>query len=270
MAITDIQRGICRLIAANRMEREDGYVAGGTALNLLIESPRLSRDIDLFHDTREALASTWDADRGLLESNGYTIRVVRERPTFVEAIVGKGAKSVVMQWTCDSAYRFFPLMRHEDLGLTLHPLDLATNKALALVGRLEARDWIDFIQCHHKVQEAGYLIWAACGKDPGFGPEVVLNEAMRAGRYTQAEIDELSFCGPAPDAGALSRQWADMLQECGRVIGRLPPDEAGKCVLEVGGKLFRGDSEELPRALEADRIRFHSGSIRGAFPEFLG
>ena len=28
----------------------------------------------------------------------------------------------------------FPLLEHEQLGLTLHPFDLATNKVLALVG----------------------------------------------------------------------------------------------------------------------------------------
>lgn len=48
----------------------------------------------------------------------------------------------------DSANRFFPLQPHEDLGLTLHPFDLATDKVPALVGRLEVRDWIDVIASH--------------------------------------------------------------------------------------------------------------------------
>ena len=33
------------------------------------------------------------------------------------------------------------------MGLALHPFDLATNKVLALVGRLEARDWVDVLTC---------------------------------------------------------------------------------------------------------------------------
>ena len=37
--------------------------------------------------------------------------------------------------TC--SFRFFPLVEHEELGLTLHPFGLATNKVLALIGRLE-------------------------------------------------------------------------------------------------------------------------------------
>ncbi len=79
-----------------------------------------------------------------------------------------------MQWSRDSAFRFFPLVRHDELGLTLHPFDLATNKVLALIGRLEARDWIDVINCHDRIQPLGYLAWAACGKDPGFSPASVL------------------------------------------------------------------------------------------------
>jgi len=41
----------------------------------------------------------------------------------------------------------FPLVEHAELGLALHPFDLATNKVLALVGRAEPRDWIDAIHC---------------------------------------------------------------------------------------------------------------------------
>ncbi|NQT83092.1 hypothetical protein HQ563_08715 [bacterium] len=59
--------------------------------------------------------------------------------------VAQGEDSVLIQWTRDSAYRFFPLVQHEEFGLVLHPFDLATNKTLALVGRLEVRDWIDLI-----------------------------------------------------------------------------------------------------------------------------
>ena len=31
------------------------------------------------------------------------------------------------------------------MGLVLHPLDLATNKILAMAGRMEPRDWIDVL-----------------------------------------------------------------------------------------------------------------------------
>jgi hypothetical protein len=43
-----------------------------------------------------------------------------------------------------------------------------TNKLLALVGRVEVRDWIDIIESSERIQPLGYLAWAACGKDPGY------------------------------------------------------------------------------------------------------
>ena len=132
MALTDLQRTICRLIAENRIASGESYVAGGVALAELTGASRISRDIDLFHDTDEALESSWRADRQLLAGHGFSITVLRERPSFVEAEVGRQGDSVRMEWARDSSFRFFPLVRHPDLGLTLHPVDLATNKVLAL------------------------------------------------------------------------------------------------------------------------------------------
>ena len=74
MALTESQRAICRLIARQR-----------------------SRDIDLFHDTNEAVAASWAADRKLLEADGYQVRTQREREAFVEAVVSRGGESMVMQ-----------------------------------------------------------------------------------------------------------------------------------------------------------------------------
>src|SRR5258706_9530673 len=59
VALTALQRSICQLLAASRLAAGESYVAGGVALNELLHAPRLSHDIDLFHDTDEALARTW-------------------------------------------------------------------------------------------------------------------------------------------------------------------------------------------------------------------
>ncbi len=266
MALTVFQRHVCRLIATRRIEQGESYVAGGVALNALTGAARISRDIDLFHDTQAALQATWAADRTLLEADGLDVNVLRERPTYVEAQVRRGTESVLMQWAQDSAYRFFPLARHDDLGLTLHPFDLATNKVLALVGRLEARDWIDVITCHERIQPLGYLAWAACGKDPGFNPASILEQAGRSARYSNDEVRGLSFEGPPPDAAALSRTWHAMMEEAREIAERLPPEHAGTCVLGGDGDLFRGGPSALAGAMADGLLRFHAGRIRGAFP----
>jgi hypothetical protein len=269
MALTTLQRDICKLIAAHRLENGESYVAGGAALNAAIAAPRISRDLDLFHDTREALAATWDADRRLLETRGYRVQTLRERPAFVEAAVSRDAESVLLQWAQDSAYRFFPLVRHEELGLTLHSFDLATNKVLALVGRVEPRDWVDTLACHERLQPFGFLAWAACGKDPGFSPRAILEHAARSTRYSAEEIATLSFEGDAPDAGDLSRRWRQALRDAEEIVALLPAEQAGNAVLDARGNLYRGAATNITRDLARGDICFHGGAIRGAWPRIV-
>jgi Nucleotidyl transferase AbiEii toxin, Type IV TA system len=266
VAVTAFQRRLCKLLAATRIASGESYVAGGVALNELLATPRRSRDIDLFHDTDAALQSSWEADRALLNANGYDVTVLRERATFVEARVSSGHDRVLVEWARDSAFRFFPLLEHADLGLVLHPFDLATNKVLALVGRLEPRDWIDVLECDARLQPLGYLAWAACGKDPGFGPKGILEEAARGARYSETEIATLDFEGEPPDAGELGRRWHTMLATAGDIVDALPAAEAGRCVLDDQGNLVRHAPSSLRGALAQGSLRFHAGSIRGALP----
>ncbi len=266
MALTAFQRDVCRAIAETRLRLGESYVAGGAALNELLAAPRVSRDVDLFHDTDEALAASWQADRLALEGQGYALSVIRERPTFVEAEVRRGSDVVVVQWARDSAYRFFPLVEHPDLGLALHPFDLATNKVLALVGRLEPRDFIDTLTCDRLLQPLGYLAWAAAGKDPGFSPPAILEEAARGARYSQEELAGLDFDSGRPDAAALSREWRAALNAARAVVGVLPAQEVGHAVLDGAGRLFRGTPDELRNALAAGAVRYHPGRIKGAMP----
>jgi hypothetical protein len=269
MALTEFQRGVCRIIAANRVRGGESYVAGGAALSTITASPRISRDIDLFHDSGEAVVATWEADRRLLASRGYAVDLRRQFAGFVEAIVSQSGEQVILQWVRDSAYRFFPLIEHEDFGLTLHPFDLAVNKVLALVGRVEPRDWIDIHHCHERIQRLGLLAWAGCGKDPGLSPSFILEQAGRSAHYSQAEIDKLEFAGPPPDAAALSRRWLAMMDEARRIVDALPAERAGTCVLDASGALFQGGLPELRLALAQGALRFHAGALRGALPKMI-
>ena len=270
MALTDLQRRICRLLAQNRIASGESYVAGGVALNEAIAATRLSRDIDLFHDTDEALEASWQADRASLESQGFDVRVVRERPTFVEAEVADGDQRARVEWARDSAVRCFPLRQHDDFGLTLDPFDLATNKVLALVGRLEVRDWVDVIACDAAVQPLGYLAWAASAKDPGFGPGAILETAARSSRYSVEEVAGLAFDGPPPDAAELSRSWHRILEQARSTIVQLPPEGIGTCVLDGAGGLLRTPPDQLGDVLRAGRVSFHRGRIGGAVPRIVG
>lgn len=246
MALTELQHAICRLLA----------------------ELRIRSDIDLFHDTEEAVTAAWDADRERLERHRFAVRTLRERPGFVEAEVAKDGERVRMEWVRDSAYRFFPLVEHAELGLTLHPLDLATNKLLAVVGRREVRDWVDLLECDGRLQPLGYLAWAACGKDPGFSPSSLLQHAARTGQYAPVEIAELVFAGPPPDPAELAHEWQDALEKARAIVALLPPDTAGTCVILRGEGLCRLEPSGLQQALAASQVEFRRGSIRGALPTF--
>lgn len=248
MALSALQLRVCRLLAEQR------------------RSARISRDVDLFHDDEEALRSSWQADRATLADAGLPPSVLREMRGFVEAELSDGSAKVVVQWARDSAFRFLPLVEHADLGLTLHPLDLATNKVLAAVGRLEVRDWVDLIESCEKLQPLGCLAWAACAKDPGFSPASIVEHCARTGRYSQAEVDSLAFAGERPDAADLGRRFRGLLDSARAVVAALPPAEAGTLVLDARGEPFRGDPRETRSAVERGELRFHRGCLRGAWP----
>ena len=58
MALTVFQEEILRLLAHNRVVNAESYVADGLALNYKLSTPRLSRDIDIFHDSKAAMVYT--------------------------------------------------------------------------------------------------------------------------------------------------------------------------------------------------------------------
>ena len=256
MALTALQRRICQLVAARR-DDASSYVAGGIALNAVTSSSRVSFDIDLFHDSKEAVMESARRDRAALVDAGLAITEVRDVPGFVEVEARDAADAVLVQWAADSAFRFFPLERHPDLGWTMHPLDLATNKVCALVGRVEVRDWLDTLTCHERIQPLGLLAWAATGKDAGLNPRFILGEAARTARYSRAELATLAFEGEAPDIEERFGVWR----------AAMPASELGACVLNLDGTPFRGTPSELMEAIRRHDVLFHQGAIRGAIPK---
>jgi hypothetical protein len=220
----------------------------------------------VFHDTTEAVAASWDRDRQTMDASGYRVVPLRERAGFVQATVSLSSESLLVEWMHDSAYRFFPLVEDDDLGLTMHPFDLAINKVLALVGRLEVRDWIDVLACDAQLQPFGYLVWAACGKDPGFSPQALLGHARRTTHYAADEVASLAFDGAPPDVAALSQQWRRSLEEGAAIVAALPAEHIGTVVLTAAGDLARADASGLRDTVNRGALRFHPGRVGGAWP----
>ena len=180
MPLTDYQAILARLLSENRTF--DSYLAGGAAILIEPNTMRYSRDLDYFHDSEARVAAAYSSDRGLLENAGYAVNVDLNQPGFVRAIVRKDGQATKIEWARDSDWRFMPTLRDDRVGYVLHPVDLATNKVLALAGRDEPRDVLDALHLHRHVLVLGALCWAACGKDPGFTPLSLLELLRRRGR----------------------------------------------------------------------------------------
>ena len=83
MPLSELQAAVLRLLAAHRNPESD--VARAAVLN--VEGPRVSEDIDIFHDREEAVARSADADAAVLSAYGFSIRWIRREPGIHVAII---------------------------------------------------------------------------------------------------------------------------------------------------------------------------------------
>ncbi len=259
MPISDVQMELLRCIAANRSP--ESYLAGATVLNRASGSPRFSQDIDLFHDLADSVTLCAEQDAATLAEAGYAIEWILRTGTFHRAVVTLHGQQVKVEWAQDSAFRFFPVQKDVFCGYRLHDADAATNKVLALANRSEIRDFVDVLHLHQTYLTLGALVWAACGKDPGFTPEFLLDQVSRHTAYTQADVDRLQLKAPL-DLKLLKRKWLDALREAQKLVESLPTTEIGCFYLDQTQAPVNPD----PSADEFPLLLRHCGSVRGAWP----
>jgi len=259
MPLSRIQAEALRTVAANRSP--DSYVAGATVLHRAEDSPRFSQDIDLFHDLEESVAKSAEADAAALTAAGYDFEWIMRTPSFHRALISTDAEQMKIEWAQDSAYRFFPVQEDALCGYRLHEADAAVNKVLALAGRQEVRDFVDVLHLHATYLSLGAMAWAACGKDPGFTPEFLLDQTGRHVAYRQTDLDRLSLREPL-DLQELKRKWLQALDDARRLVAALPPAELGCLYLDADGIPLTPD----PDSPEFPKLTRHKGCIRGAWP----
>jgi hypothetical protein len=260
MALTPLQRRILQTIAKNRSP--DSHVAGGAAL--MANAKRVSDDIDIFHDAREAVERSVQLDAAALKAAGFRVNIHRRGEAFFEAEVSDEAgETVRLQWAMDSAVRFFRAVKDETFGYRLHELDLAVNKVLAMAGRREPRDYYDVIRLHQAGIPLAALAWAAPAKDPGYTPELIIDEINRNSNYPEerlrAEINAPDLPGP--------RLMKEILlaasREARELFLRLPLDQVGHLYMDAKGRALLPD----PAGVRDGRLRLHGAAIHGAWPD---
>lgn len=224
MPLTDFQGRLARLLAVNRTP--DNYLCGGAALHLLPNTLRYSNHLDYFQDSEPRVASAFAEDSALLRASGYEVQVEVSLPGYIRAVIQQGDERTKVEWARDSSWRFLPTLPDEWVGYRLHPVDLAINKLLALVGRDEPRDFLDVCFTHHRILPLGAQCWAASGKDPGFSPLSLLELLRRRGKYHPGDFAPLALAQPI-DLPAMKAEWLEMLARAEAFIESRPAQEAG-------------------------------------------
>lgn len=254
MPLSSFQKEVLALLASNR--NPESYVAGAAIVNMTPQSPRFSRDIDIFHDPQTSVAISSQADINVLRAHGLQVELLLQRPSFVRASVKNALEGVKLEWAIDTAFRFFPVVRDPVFGYRLHEIDAAINKSLALAGRTEIRDVIDMLTIHDTLLHLGACCWAACGKDPGFTPDLILELISRNARMSPDLLAQQILAEPI-DPKKIKLRWIAALRDAHDLIQKMNPEELG--CLYINSK---GEVSHTPQPKDKP----HFGSVRGCWP----
>ena len=256
MPLTPFQSQVLRLLAKNRSAQS--YVAGGIALNAR-ENVRWSADVDLFHDVEQAVIQSSEADIQTLRQAAYSVRQDIWTPAFRRARVARAEDGVKLEWCQDAAWRFFPIEPDEVLGWRLHRFDALTNKALAMAGRAETRDLVDIV-ANAEEHPLPAVIWAACAKEPGYNPLLLLNQMQRNSRINPAELREM---GARYEPQALKVRWLALAEAAQSQIERAAAagTEPGVAFLNPDGRIGWFD---VPGCTA------HKAVLGGSLPRLVG
>ena len=257
MPLNEFQRVVLGVLSRGRAP--DRHLAGGAVLHKDPTSPRFTRDLDLFHDREELVGSTFLSDSKRLQSNGYHVELTLSQPGYIRAIVSCEGQSTRVDWAHDSAWRFMPPQRIPNVGHALHPVDISVNKVLALAGRDEPRDFLDINYINREIISLGALCWAACGKDPGFSPTMLLESLARKGRIRQQDIDRLELAAPI-DVETLKREWIGSLEAARKLVRSLPAEEAG-CLY------WQESTRKFVTPNNGGKLRRHFATEGGVIPQ---
>lgn len=264
MPLSEFQKTVLAVLAKNRSP--ESHFAGGVISNVTDASPRFSRDFDIFHEIAGDVVRASEADIDSLRRADFEVEPAprfdewTREATFRTARVRSASGEVLaIDWAADSAFRFFPIVQDPVLGWRLHHFDAATNKALTLAARTEARDYIDILDAHVQFPLSA-ICWAACGKDPGFTPLSLLSMMRRFARVDPVELEKIQ--ARPIDPVALKNTWISISDEAEfrmtTLADRQPEVPIGVAFVDASGH---------PRWIGDDpALQIHAPSLRGCWP----
>lgn len=185
------------------------------------------------------------------------------RTSFRKARLTHQGEALEIAWAADSAFRFFPIQKDDLLGWRLHLFDMATNKALALAARSVTRDYVDIVELD-RTYPLEAVIWAACGKDEGFSPMLLLDMMRRFARINPRQLETIQ--ARHLDPVSLKKAWIAMSDRAEAEITRLA-DTRPEIPIGVAFVNARGEPSWIG---SESGSRIHRPSVRGCLPMVLG
>lgn len=164
--LTELQRRV-RSIVAQLPESGVFALAGGAALIVSGVVARPTNDLDFFAPYPEGVWALLNAARTALEDDGLEVTTLSEGLTFARLRIASGSDATNVDLASD--YRLMPALATGE-GPVLAEAELAADKVLALAGRAEARDFIDFEGLARRF-DLDELCELAVSKDLGFRRE---------------------------------------------------------------------------------------------------
>lgn len=164
--LTPLQKEFMELLA-KLPNKEQFYLAGGTALSEYYLGHRLSFDLDYFTGTENLILPLSYQIETACQQQRLGLKVIRRFSTFVELLVEKRNESLKVDLALDSPFRFGPpVLSNEGIYVNDYS-DLRSDKLLAYFGRSEPRDAVDLYFILQK-ESPEALLEQAAQKDPGF------------------------------------------------------------------------------------------------------
>lgn len=164
-----------------------------------------------------------------------------------------------IEWARDSAWRFFPVEPDAELFWRLHPFDALTNKALAMGSRAETRDVVDLVHNRGSTPLCA-IVWAACAKDAGFTPLLLLDQMRRNARVDLAALREM---GAAIAPADLKRDWLALAAVAEAEVLR-----AANAGVELGVAFVADDGQIA--WFDVPGVRVHHATLGGVVPRLVG
>jgi hypothetical protein len=188
-------------------------LAGGSALLALGAIDRPTRDIDAFVAARPEtppgdVGPLVAALRACLVGEGWTVTVDRALVTFARLLAERGDDAVEIDLAVDSP-PLFPVEIVDELPV-LAGQDLAARKVLAILDRVEGRDFTDLRALADRYSQSEIMAWARA-LDDGVSASEVAHAFDRIGRLADDELPCPTKAVPA--LRAWFQRWAADLVE---------------------------------------------------------